>query len=335
MNEWPRSFTTQFAGVRRPDRLALDRIRHVPGAHALLVGLREQRDNSHAPLHGISDRLMEVRMERSVVAQRLDKVLEEVRRVDARTSLTVEVEDHPALVIERTRLADMDEEIAELQGRYERLGEQYDGLSRLVGNLERWLVETVPSAAVIRAAPAVRPPRKSEDLATAIERCRRRVRELDADLARINAAPPPSSEAKKLAREQLAALAARGRPQVRSLVNHGGEIQWPYVVNAGPQAQESAADAVGLLAWLFRDQVASALDSEIDAIADDAAALTPEQRADQRARALADRLAIEREEEAFVRMVVAGGAGVMRRPDCDPRAVLGLSDDLPGFAPEI
>jgi len=274
-------------------------------------------------------------MERSVVVQRLDKVLEQVRRVDARTSLAVEVEDHPALVIERSRLADMDEEIAELQGRYERLGEQYDNLSRLVGNLERWLVETVPSAAVFRAAPAVRPPRKSEDLAAAIERCRGRVLELEADLAKIEAAPPPPAEAKKLAREQLAALAARGRPQVRGLVNRGGEVQWPYVVNAGPQAQESAADAVGLLAWLFRDEVASALDDEIDAIADNTGALTSEQRAEQRATALRDKLAVEREEEAFVRIAIAVGAGVMRRPDCDPRAVLGLSDDLPGFAPEI
>jgi hypothetical protein len=41
---------------------------------------------------------------------------------------------------------------------------------------------------------------------------------------------------------------------------------------------------------------------------------------------------VEREEEALIRMAIAAGGGMMRRPDCDPRAVLGLANDLPGYA---
>jgi hypothetical protein len=161
-----------FAGTRRPDRLAVDRLRHLPEAYGLLLRLREERDNAQAPLHDLSNKLMDLRAERSIVAQRMSQTLEQVKRVDARMSLSVQIEDHPALVAERRRLADLDDEIAELSGREERLSEKRRVLGQTVHNLEEWLTKTVPPEAVIRAAIAARLTlRKGEEAVAAVERC--------------------------------------------------------------------------------------------------------------------------------------------------------------------
>jgi hypothetical protein len=69
----------------------------------------------------------------------------------------------------------------------------------------------------------VEPPKlnKGETVVDAIERHRRRVRELRADLHRIESAPYPSSYAKQRMRAQIGQLAQRGAPSVSSLVEHG------------------------------------------------------------------------------------------------------------------
>jgi hypothetical protein len=334
----------------RPDRLAVDRLRHLPAARALLLGLMEERDNAHAPLHGISQQIINLGSERIKVAERISAIFAAAGVPELRAApdpsganpfdrmmerRRAEVEADPALDIERRRLANIDEEIAELRGRNERLGERWRVLGQTVANLEKWLIDLPPDV-TIRAAAALPQPalRKGEQISDAVEGRRRRVRELDADLQRIETAPVPSADAKRLAREQLDALAARGRPRCNSLIDHGEPIQWPSVRNLGPGARESSQDAIGLLAWAFREQLGAAIDAEIDAIADDGTALTPEQREEQCTVARRDKLAAQREEEAFVRMAIAAGTGIMRRPDCDPRAVLSLADDLPGYAPQ-
>ena len=68
---------------------------------------------------------------------------------------------------------------------------------------------------------------------------------------------------------------------------------------------------------------------QIDAIADDANALTEQARTEQIGEIDRDRLAVQREEEHWVGKAIDGGMTMLRRPDADPRAVLGLADDMP------
>ena len=68
---------------------------------------------------------------------------------------------------------------------------------------------------------------KGESLMDAIERTRRRGRELKADLHRIKSAPFPASYAKRRAREQVEELAARGAINVSRLVEHDGPVEFP------------------------------------------------------------------------------------------------------------
>jgi hypothetical protein len=91
----------------------------------------------------------------------------------------------------------------------------------------------------------------------------------------------------------------------------------------------NAPDVLGLLAWLFHDQLIAALDIEISAMADDDHALDDQQRSATEALLLSERLATERIEEALIEAAEAEGRNVVRRPNADPRAILGLSSALP------
>jgi len=132
-------------------------------------------------------------------------------------------------------------------------------------------------------------------------------------------------------------LAARGEPNVSRLIETSdGSIAWRErpvwdgVIAGRPLAIEGDPATWPFMAWLHRDSLIERLAFAIDAIADDANALTLEQRTDQIRKIDRDRLAIEREEEHWVSEARSAGATILRRPDADPRAVLSLSDDMPG-----
>lgn len=174
--------------------------------------------------------------------------------------------------------------------------------------------------------------RKGETVVDAIERCRRRGRELQSDLLAARAAPRPSAEAKKIARTQIEGLAETGRPDVLNVVEYGEQIKWPedpghFIANQGPPPAQ--VNTVALLAWLNRDALIAAVSREIDEVADDANALTDEERGKRTKTVGADLLAVQREEEDFIGLAAKQGLPVARRSDADPRAVLGLADDAP------
>lgn len=75
-----------------------------------------------------------------------------------------------------------------------------------------------------------------------------------------------------------------------------------------------------MLIWLFKPQLIDALEKEIDAIADDAAALSEADRDRLMAEVERDLLAVQRDEEFFIRQA----ANVARRRDAHPLAVLQL-----------
>ncbi len=124
---------------------------------------------------------------------------------------------------------------------------------------------------------------------------------------------------------------ARGTPDVSMLVEFDRDIAWPtmrqqsQVIGAERHlAFAEVPDTIGLLAWMFKDALIAALDREIDAEADDAAALTHEQRQQREAEALGDLLAVERDECALVWQGQAQGLPVEHRADISPLALLGL-----------
>jgi hypothetical protein len=205
--------------------------------------------------------------------------------------------------------------------------------SGALAGCEDWLRFGKPGNAVLEEV-ATEPPKmtKGETVLDAVERLRRRGRELRADLHRIASAPFPSSYSKQRLRQMVEQFAARGTPDVSALIEHDGDIVWPMlrvqseVIGAAQRALafHEAVDVVGLFACLLKPAMISFLDAMVDAEQDDAAALTHEQRQKAEAEVMGDLLAVEREECALVWQAQAQGLPCEHRSDISPLALLGL-----------
>jgi hypothetical protein len=173
---------------------------------------------------------------------------------------------------------------------------------------------------------------KNETLMDAIERLRRRGRELVADLHRVQSAPYPSAHAKQRARAEVEALAARGAISVDRLLEHDAPLEFPttllrsdVVRSAAPAlAFGEVPDVLGVVAWLHRDALIKRLDAEIDAEADDKEALSHADRQKRSAEVLSDLLEVERHEASLVWRAQSERLPAEHRADCDPRAILGV-----------
>ena len=207
----------------------------------------------------------------------------------------------------------------------------------MLSSVEGWLKNGRPHGTTIEAV-ELEPPKlaKGESgLLDQIENRRRRVRELRADLARIEAAPFPSSFAKQRMREQVEQLAMRAAPNVAALIEHqDGKLEFPrqlaraQVHNVANSPAATAyfelIDPAGLLAWMFKDQMIAALDREIASESDDKAALSPDDRQRKEAVLFGDLLSVERDEAMLTWQAQAQNLPCEHRSDCSPLALLGL-----------
>ena len=120
----------------------------------------------------------------------------------------------------------------------------------------------------------------------------------------------------------------------------GDLIAWPtyretFRVNAmgqnGPVAGAGSVehpDIMGVLAWLFPDQMKQRLRAEAEANADDDG-LPIAGRAEKIAQLRTKLLAIEREEESLICQAASNGIEVDRRPDADVCAILEIAPEIP------
>ncbi|WFU36490.1 hypothetical protein QA635_19560 [Bradyrhizobium brasilense] len=173
-----------------------------------------------------------------------------------------------------------------------------------------------------------------KDVLGAVEAKRRRLRELESDLARCRHAPHPSADRKRAMIAQVEALAEQGRPDVTGSIEHAEPIGFPAqsrqveihnVPGGGAIGFSEQPNSIGLIAWLFKDALIAALDREIDEAADDGEALTIEQRRERETEILRDMLATAREEVMLVDRAEKQGQHVAHRADIDPLALLQIA----------
>ena len=236
-----------------------------------------------------------------------------------------------ARVIEATKLLEkLTADLKRLQELQQVRTAQWQAASGAKAASEAWLRDGRPHGATLEVFDA-EPPRlaKGETVLNAVERVRRRGRELRADLHRIRSAPFPSNYAKSQMRAQIDALTQRGAPDVTNLIEHDRDIIWPTLrVQSEVHAEKrglafaEVPDALALVAWLHKDELIAALDREIVTEADDKAALSHEARGKAEVEVLADLLDMERQEAELVWQAQSQGLPVEHRADCDPCAIL-------------
>ena len=314
-------------GGRRPAK-KLDELLPEP-ARAKLRALRLRRDDTLALVRKDSENVERLRAELSRLKSR-----------------RIEIESSGSWLPYQKKgaLKQIDDELQLVEKDFERALEVRDPraakrehLAHLLSAIENW-IERLPAEARITAAGRPTREKTSKVKLEDLETIRRRIRERQADFRAATAAPIHSSEAKQLAKVQIEELASMGAPDCFRLIESGGQIEWP---TTPPQLSTFDASGVSfavmgevsndvaLLAWLFKETLVSRIELEIDASADDEHALSTEQRAETLAACRRDCLAYEREEEALVEHAEANGLEILRRVDADPRAILGLSDELP------
>jgi hypothetical protein len=109
----------------------------------------------------------------------------------------------------------------------------------------------VPATVTTEANPSTAP------TVAEINEVRQQIEHLRAEIHTARSAPLPSSEAKRLAREQIEALAATGEPKCLHLIEHGHQVRFPELHvqgqvlggNGGPAFSSHAMpNTLGILA---------------------------------------------------------------------------------------
>ncbi len=301
-------------------------------ARLKLESLRGESDAANAGCRQLSETLRELRVQKREAEADAD------RMATGKGFQRSYPKDHPTLVATRQKANRASAEICRITAAVEDLSEHWKCLAGLVKNLENWISNLGDAGIESCGAPVAPDLHKGESIIDAIERCRRRVRELAANLQSVHAAPITSARAKQLMRNQVADIAARGTPDIFPLIEHGEQIAWPKldqkfsVSTTGGHAgfaRGEIFDPIAMQIWLHRDAVVTALDREIEKCADDKSALDDAARAGRVKELLADMFAMERDEESLIETAAARDFKIDRRQDADPRAVLGLANSLP------
>jgi hypothetical protein len=296
---------------------------------AIVRAFQLEHGEALASARVVEDQSFRANAKRQEAAKRLAELRAAVARgVPLENSATAKIEH------------DVDEANAEIEGlrpRTEFLSAVIMTTSALLRRLESYAKAYLQSGAQSRLADPIAQPElaKNETWIVAIEKRRRRIRELHADADRYRAAPQLSSVALQREIERIDALAALGAPDASNAIERGSDVEWPMLnykkFVAGGWIEFSALD-LSLITHLLRDKMVAAAKAAIEAAADDDAALSDADRAKLIGEAERDALAVEREECALVRAAKSVGQPVLFRPDADPRAVLGLADDMPAPA---
>jgi hypothetical protein len=239
--------------------------------------------------------------------------------------------DHPSVAQALKTLERAEGELQRVQARQTERSQAWQASGAVLANVEGWLRQGVPGNCTLEPA-VIEPPKlaKNETLLDALDRVRRRGREIKASLHTVRSAPWPSAHVKRRVREIVERLARE--PDVSLLLEHDTDLSWPSTSHRAEVlggetralAFHETTDALSLIAWLLPDQLTKKLHALVDESADDAAAMSTEQRQTAEAELLGDSLAQDRIESEIVWLLMAQGGNVEHRSDVAPQAILGV-----------
>jgi hypothetical protein len=189
-------------------------------------------------------------------------------------------------------------------------------LAQLLSRVQQWLAELRSGVVLEEAPPAAIVLPDGQTLDAALAAARAEVKSLRGRLVAVKAAPLPREDQCELAVEHVVRLGQAARPAVGIV---GDKLRVGF---RGDMA--AADDVLALLCWAMPEAVCAALEREIAAQPARADALPASERMRRVAELEAQLLELETREEALLKQAAAAGQDIVRRPDADVRAVLGV-----------
>ena len=301
----------------------------------------ESRDPARMLAPPLADRyraFLRAARERSALLGLLHSDLESLRSRRDRQRISVSecarlAEDNPQRIAETEKLADIEIEVSGAADEYAVEAARAAPLRAILNAVEIY-IKNNPDALSLAAPIEVSASKRGGSFIEAVESLRAQLGEIRGLQAEVELAPLPSTEAKRRAAEQIAALADRGRVDVAPLIDSGRPFRFCEMpahdqVRFGLSGHAAFVDSIATLAWLFEEQLLAKVYAEIDANADDENALMPKERAEKFAALKREALGLERQEEALICAAAEIGQIIPRRADADPRAILGCNGPEP------
>jgi hypothetical protein len=210
-------------------------------------------------------------------------------------------------------------EISRWRGKLDEAQRKHSALANLNARLRNFI--TTANAAFDDAKPAQVKIAKGETITAAAVRVRERIAALALERRKADRAALTLAELREQAAAHVAQLRERGKPRVTFGHGQPFNIIFDAQVEGAWTARQDLAAA---LAYLDPVSLLQRLIEDIEALPKPPLALTAKARAEKLAALDAELLILEREDEILVEVSEEEGPIVQRRPDADPRAILGL-----------
>lgn len=288
-----------------------------------LQALKRERDDASAIVRAVVSQAMEERSKLADARQRLAVMTQSSRPLP---------DGHPSVVQARRTIDACNSELARLGNRETTAAASFNHNAHIVTAIERWALGHTSAGRGFALAPKIEPQLlKGEGVLDGISRTRQEIRRLEADLHAARSAPLLASEARAAMVAQISALAEIGRPHVSPAIEHGEPIEFATTMMQTVARGETVAHvgweefaALPTFAYLFKDTLIKKLASEIDAEADDTAALSKSDRKRKEAELLVDISTTRRQTMALIALAEEQGIAVEIDSDCPPDILLGV-----------
>jgi hypothetical protein len=300
-----------------------------PDAAEKLRKLREAKIEARAVANSIGNDRDEARLDLEKAKIRLTNVEKESQRY---ANPKARGDNDPDVIAERNRVAEVQAKFDRLAARHAGPAQRMQTIGRVLDRVERY-VETARS---IVPGPTLKPSAKDT-----LEAVTDRIRNFGADLEDVSTRPWPAEDVKRRMIAEVDFIASKGRVGVTQSLDFRGQLKWPTserpIIVRGfgriderglpdryDESEISTATAIGV--WVNRDAIVDKLTAEIDELADDARAMSENQRKGEITKIVADILTAQR---IIAEIIWRDGLHDQWPADLDPRAVLGIEGPAP------
>jgi hypothetical protein len=206
---------------------------------------------------------------------------------------------------------------AQLERERDRHSSRHRAISGLLHKVHEWLMR-LPANTVLEVVPAADTKlRDGETWIDAIEATRKDISSLQGQLQVIRAAPLPVEDQIKCIERSIEKTAQQARPAV-SIVKDGAVRVAFKDVFVEPE------QVLSLLAWVDPEKVRDALTGLLETQPRVVGAMAASEKQQRLEEAEAKLTELERAEESMIERAAKQGIDILRRPEADPKCVLGV-----------